>query len=228
MFVKIDPPGTFCNFEALRDALKIIGGDSFLEIGCGGGQISKFLCDRGMSGVGVDFSKAAITASGEKLADHIAAGRYRLVEGDAFDLPADFAKVDLGISYMVMEHVEDDTVGHLRRYERQDMIAVMNKAGLADVDVWSVGVPIGNITFGIGAWLVSRSDEVKKIGQSQREQTESSGLRDIPWKTVFPPWVRIILNRTTLWPLFVIQRLFYRSDLGITMMGMGRVHGPAA
>jgi len=40
---------------------------------------------------------------------------------------------------------------------------------------------------------------------------------------VFPCWVRLILNRITLYPLFVIQRWFYRTGLGLVMMGTGRV-----
>lgn len=256
MFVKIDPPGTFCTYEALRDALKVTGGRTFLEIGCGGGSISKFLCDLSLEGVGVDFSKSAIEVAKKTMEAEIASDKYRLVHGDVFDLPEDFAKVDIALSYMVMEHVaddqdfiqkitryvrpggsiilavpgrrdcwsvEDETVGHLRRYDRSDLMNVMNKSGLSQVEVWSVAVPTANILFRIGAWLVSRSKEMEKVGQSQREQTESSGIREIPWKTVFPSWVRIILNRVTLWPLFVIQRLFYKTGLGVTMMGFGRV-----
>lgn len=256
MYVKIDPPGTFCTYEALRDAHKVTGGETFLEIGCGGGSISKFLCDLGLKGVGVDFSQSAIEVAEETLGPEIASGQYRLVHGDVFDLPDDFAKVDIALSYMVMEHVEDDkdfiqkitryvrpggsiilavpgrrdrwsvedeTVGHLRRYDRGDLQDVMDNSGLTQVEVWSVAVPVANILFHIGAWLVSRSKEMEKVGQSQREQTESSGIREIPWKTVFPSWVRLILNRVTLWPLFAIQRCFYRTKLGVTMMGFGRV-----
>ena len=80
----------------------------------------------------------------------------------------------------------------------------MRKADLDQVSVWSVGVPIINMLFNVGLWLIARSGETAKMGQSQREQTETSGIRDIPWKTVFPSWVRLILNRTTLYPLFLI------------------------
>jgi SAM-dependent methyltransferase len=255
-FVKIDPPGTFCTQEALRDALKQRGGQTFLDVGCGGGDLSKLMCDAGLSGIGVDFSERALEIAGKTLEPYIRNGRYRLQLGDVHDLPADFAKVDLAISYMVMEHVEDDlgfvrkiaqyvkpggtiiiavpgrrdrwsledeTVGHLRRYDRGDLDAVLRKADLDQVSVWSVAVPIANILFKISVRMVARSAETAKVGLSQREQTETSGIRDIPWKTVFPSWVRIILNRVTLYPLFVVQRLFYRTGLGVVMMGMGRV-----
>jgi SAM-dependent methyltransferase len=165
--------------------------------------------------------------------------------------------VDLAISYMVMEHVEDDTgfleaiarfvkpggtliiavpgrrdcwsledetVGHLRRYDRGDLDAVLRKANLDAVSVWSVGVPTINMLFKISLRMVARSvAETSKVGLSPRQQTETSGIREIPWKTVFPSWVRIILNRVTLYPLFVVQRWFYRTNLGVVMMGMGRV-----
>jgi SAM-dependent methyltransferase len=255
-FVKIDPPGTFCTQEALRDALKQRGGHTFLDVGCGGGDLSKLMCDAGLTGIGVDFSDRALQIAGKTLDPYIRKGQYRLQLGDVHDLPADFAKVDIAISYMVMEHVEDDvgfiqkiaqyvkpggtiilavpgrrdrwsledeTVGHFRRYDRGDLDAVLRKASLGQVSVWSVGVPTINMLFNISLWMVARSGETAKVGLSQREQTETSGIRDIPWKTVFPPWVRIILNRVTLYPLFVIQRMFYRSGLGVVMMGMGRV-----
>jgi SAM-dependent methyltransferase len=254
-FVKIDPPGTFCTQEALRDALRERRGQTFLDVGCGGGDLSKLICDAGLTGVGLDFSERAIAIATTVMDPYIKKGQYRLQLGDVHDLPADF-KVDLAISYMVMEHVEDDvgfiqkitnfvkpggniilavpgrrdrwsledeTVGHLRRYDREDLDAVLQKAGLNQVSIWSVGVPTINMLFNISLWMVARSGEAAKVGQSQREQTETSGIRAIPWKTVFPSWVRIILNRKTLYPLFVIQRIFYRTGLGVVMMGMGRV-----
>ena len=252
----IDPPGTFCIKEALRDALKDMPGRTFLDVGCGGGGMSKLLCDAGWIGTGIDFSQSALDISKQTLAPYIAAETYRLHAGDVHDMSADFAKVDLVISFMVMEHVEDDagfirkiagyakpggsvilgvpgrrdrwsveddTVGHLRRYDRGDLERVMREAGLRRVSVWSIAVPAANILFDLSVWLIRRGGETAKAGQSQREQTETSGIREIPWKTVFPSWVSIILNRTTLAPLFVLQRLFYRTGLGITMMGMAKV-----
>ena len=61
------------------------------------------------------------------------------------------------------------------------------------------------------------------MNSTLREQTELSGIREIPFKTVFPAWFRLILNRVTLYPLFILQRLFYRTNLGLTLLAVGRV-----
>lgn len=120
--------------------------------------------------------------------------------------------------------IEDETVGHLRRYDRNDLRETLVSAGLTDVTVWSVAVPAANLLFHVGNLIVRNSSEMNKLNQSAREQTETSGIREIPWKTVFPSSFKLILNRTTLYPLFVLQRLFYRSNLGLTMMACGKVN----
>jgi SAM-dependent methyltransferase len=261
-YVKIDPPGTWCFKQSFRDILKSRSIDkkfSFAEIGCGGGDLSKILCDEGHTGIGVDFSAEAIAIASENLRSHIQNNQYKLIEGDitsSADFEKFYKKFDVAFSMMVMEHVhddtnflknlslltrplgyvivavpgrmdkwniEDDTVGHLRRYESNDLRELMTTSGLEDVEVWSVAVPVGNLLFNLSNFLVSRSQEVHKTHLSQRDQTATSGIREIPFKTVFPVWCKFLLNRITLYPLFMLQRLFYKSGLGLTMIGIGRV-----
>ncbi len=118
---------------------------------------------------------------------------------------------------------EDETVGHLRRYDRRDLKRVMEENGLTEVEVWSVGVPIVNLLYGRPNFLVKKSDDSKKLEWTPREQTGTSGIREIPFKTVFPPFFKLILNRVTLYPLFVLQRFFYNTNLGLTLLGIGKV-----
>ena len=255
-FIRIDPPGTLCTYEALRDLVKRAKAKSFIDIGCGDGGASKLLCSLGMTGTGIDFSPPAIEKCRQTLRIEIESRRYVLIEADATALGRDLPACDMGVSVMVMEHVEDDvgfvraasnlvrpggylaicvpgrkdhwsfedeTVGHFRRYDSEDLQRVLDAGGLSEVEVWSVAVPVANLLFGVSNWLIRHSDEASKVGLSQRAQTETSGVREIRWKTVFPPWVKVLLNRYTLYPLFVLQRLFYRSGLGVTMLGFGRV-----
>jgi 2-polyprenyl-3-methyl-5-hydroxy-6-metoxy-1,4-benzoquinol methylase len=120
--------------------------------------------------------------------------------------------------------IEDDTVGHLRRYEKEELAQLLRDAGLQDVEVWSVAVPVANVLLRIGNGLIRRSaSEMQKRELAKPEQTLTSGIRDIPFKTTFPAPFRLILNRWTMLPLALFQRLFYRSRLGITFLASGRV-----
>lgn len=254
--IKIDPPGSWCQYEAVMQMIDHAGGKTFLEVGCGPGSLSLRLCQKGWHGLGIDFSAAAIAEARINLREYLQSGRYRLMPGDIFDVDLGDEKFDVGLSMMVMEHVtdqvgfvrsivkyinpgghvivgvpgrrdrwgiEDETVGHLRRYDRGDLKEALVSAGLTDVTVWSVAVPTANLLFHFGNFFIRNSPEINKVNQSAREQTETSGVREIPWKTVFPSWFKLILNRTTLYPLFVLQRLFYNSNLGLTMIACGKV-----
>ncbi len=263
-FVKIDPPGTFCFNQAVLDLLKQKLGDwdsdlHFIEVGCGGGGLSRILCEKGLRGVGIDFSNQAIDAAKENLSPFVASGQYQLLQADFMEgsgLDEWTHRADLVFSMMVMEHIkdedrflanllrlvkpggycllavpgrkdhwgyEDETVGHLRRYNTDDLRRVMGRGGLNEVEVRSVGVPVVNVLHGIGNFLIKRSDDRKKLDWSSRQQTETSGIREVPFKTVFPSFFKIILNRVTLYPLFILQRLFYNTGLGLTLLGIGRV-----
>ena len=117
--------------------------------------------------------------------------------------------------------IEDETVGHVRRYDRARLSGVLTRAGLRNVHVWSVAVPVANLLFRLGNAMIRASGEARKKSLSTRQQTEESGIRKIPFKTVFPPAFRLLLNRYTMAPLFVLQRLFYGSDLGLTLLAFG-------
>jgi len=250
-FVKIDPPGTWCLRRALSDMLAKIEGRRFFEVGCGEGDISAMLLERGYAGVGIDFSSEAIKRASQNLSQYIRAGQFRLLREDFSEktnLENDF---DVAISLMVMEHVhddlsflerirshlcpgghvivcvptrnekwsfEDDTVGHLRRYEKRDLCSMFEGAGFTDVEIWSVGVPIANTLLGLSNLAIKRGGEGRKKALSKEEQTKSSGVRDISFKTTFPAFFKVFLNPITLWPIFVLQRLFYGSGLGLTML----------
>ena len=254
--VKIDPPGSWCQYEAVMEMMGYAGGKTFLEVGCGPGSLSLRLCRKGWQGVGIDFSQDAIAQARVNLSPYIQDGRYRLIPGDLFAIDLGEEKFDVGLSMMVMEHVtnhvdfverivssinpgghviigvpgrrdrwgiEDETVGHLRRYDRGDLQDTLTSEGLTDVTVWSVAVPVANLLFHFGNFFIRNSGEIQKVKQSAHEQTETSGIREIPWKTVFPSPFKLLLNRTTLYPLFVLQRLFYDSNLGLTMIACGKV-----
>jgi SAM-dependent methyltransferase len=116
---------------------------------------------------------------------------------------------------------EDEVAGHLRRYERTGLAARMRASGLLEVEVRSVSVPVANLLFDASQWLVRRATPAHIRNQSRAEQTAASGIRGIPFKTLFPSWCRWLLNGRTMAPWFWLQRRFYDTDLGITLLGVG-------
>lgn len=253
--VSLPPPGTLCQNQAVLELVMSSGAKTFCEIGPGAGEVSKALCKRGMSGVGIELSAPAAAIARTTLKDQIDAGRYRLVEGDFMTMPPFESGFDLALSLMVMEHIKDDaqfaarlvqlvkpggmviigvpgrmdrwgiedvTAGHVRRYERLDLRSRLAGAGLERVEVRSVSVPIANVLFHVSNFLIRRAGEDRKLELSQEERTETSGIREIPFKTVFPAPFRLVLNPVAMYPFLVLQRLFYRSSLGLTLLGSGR------
>jgi SAM-dependent methyltransferase len=117
--------------------------------------------------------------------------------------------------------IEDESAGHYRRYERAELESSLAHAGLEHVEVRSVSVPIANLTFHLSNFLIRRAGEDRKLRLSMRDRTETSGIRDIPFKTVFPAPFKLLLNPVAMSPLFLLQRLFYRTGLGLTLLGTG-------
>jgi 2-polyprenyl-3-methyl-5-hydroxy-6-metoxy-1,4-benzoquinol methylase len=255
--IRIDPPGTHCHYAALWDLLRHTKARTFLEVGVGSGRLAALLLSRGLRGYGIDASQEAIALAQSELRHEIADGRIRLLCGDIFDThPTTFERVDLALSMMVMEHVEDDvgfvrsitrfirpggqliisvparrdlwsiedeTVGHVRRYDRADLERTLRTAGLTDIVIHSVAVPVANMLYRLGNLMIKRSTERRKTQWDKREQTHHSGIREVPFKTVFPKWFRLILNPVVLYPFFVMQRLFYQTNLGLEIMALARV-----
>lgn len=254
--VRLDPPGALCQIQAVCDRIGPDGRGTVLEAGCGAGGLLAALCRRGFTGIGVEPSEEAVRIAEHTLEPYLRSGSCRLLHTALEDLGPEVGLVDVGLSMMTIEHLEDDVgfvrtlagfvraggsvligvpgrrdrwgfedevVGHLRRYEREDLAGVMRAAGLVEVEVWSVSVPVANLLFHLGNLLVRRATSQETLRQSRREQTETSGIRAVPFKTVFPSWFRLVLNPRVLAPIFWVQRRFYRTDLGLTLLGFGRV-----
>ncbi len=257
-FVKIDPPGTWCQNSAIFDMLKRFPppGKRFLEVGCGAGDLSRHFLAKGYTGIGLDLSEEAVRQARANLADFITAGRYQVIQGSPDTWDDGDSPFDLAASIMVMEHVaddigfvrsilrhvrpgglvllgvpgrmdywgiEDETVGHIRRYEKDTLRHTLEQAGLQPLDIWSASVPVANLLHQVSNRFISQSQaEMDKLQQAQAAQTLQSGIREIPYKTVFPKAFKLILNRHTMKPLMMAQRLFYQSNMGITLLACGR------
>jgi SAM-dependent methyltransferase len=252
--VKIDPPGTWCQNQAIRELIQLTKVNNFIEFGCGNGELSYFLCSLGFKGVGVDFSDQALEIARNRMERYISDGSFRLVKSNIEEKLELGEKFDLGISMMVIEHIEndckvinniresltfngsiilgvpgrmecwgieDETVGHFRRYDKVGLERLLKSEGFEIVRNWSVTVPVSNFLLFVSNFLISRFENRKKEF-SKIDQTKHSGIRGIPFKTVFPSFFKLILNKYTLWPIFWLQRRFYDTNYGLTLICLAK------
>lgn len=112
--------------------------------------------------------------------------------------------------------IEDETAGHLRRYTFATLRAAAERAGLRVEDLTGLTYPLSNLLLPISNFLVRRA-ESHKTKLSAREQTISSGARNVGFKTVFPDWVRCLVNEATLAPFHWWQRLAARNPASLVL-----------
>lgn len=249
-FVPMDPLGTWLFNKAFLEMVDSFNPKTFIELGCGEAKLSKILCSRGLSGIGIDFSKRAIEKASKYMKSYMKSGKYSLIMQDFMKNNLD-KKADLVFSMFVMEHVEndfefliklkklvnkngfvmvgvpsrkdkwgieDEIAGHLRRYDRKDLLTLFDSVGMNCDKIWSVGVPVSNILLGLSNLFISISEETHKRNYALRYRTKTSGILEIPFKTVFPSFFKLILNKFIMWPFFVLQRFFYNTDRGLMML----------
>jgi len=106
--------------------------------------------------------------------------------------------------------IEDETAGHFRRYTFQRLRHCIESHGLCVTHVAGLTYPLSNLLFPISEFLVRRA-EGGRLALDAREQTRLSGNRAVPFKTVFPKALGMVLNEAILYPLHLLQKLNARN-----------------
>ncbi|WP_211441831.1 class I SAM-dependent methyltransferase [Collimonas humicola] len=106
--------------------------------------------------------------------------------------------------------IEDEIAGHYRRYTADSARSLLSSAGWDVKHTAGLTFPLSNILFPLSNFLVHRS-EALKLELSMLERTKKSGIRDVPMKTKFPRIFWLILNRWTMFPLHILQKIFRKS-----------------
>jgi len=237
--MKYGPPRfLFRRHELLR---RVRPGQSFMEIGAADLTLTRELLQRFERGLAVDFTDdlpESYAALPKELRERLEISNVNVMTEDvpgAFDCvvacevmehiedDAGFAARLHGclkpggqvlISVPAREKywtVHDELVGHLRRYERADLAAMMEEAGFSDVQVVAYGYPWINWLSHLRVWLARRT-LADREGWDQEKQTAMSNHRQIPsWLSA--SLVPLLVNRATVWPFAVFSRLFNRRDL---------------
>lgn len=110
----------------------------------------------------------------------------------------------------------DKAVGHYRRYDRDDLLALMKSVGLVDIDIRSYGMPLGYLLEAVRQRILARR---MKPEQEIDSRTGRSGRS-------FQPMSRGSLIRVLTMPFVLAQRPFERTDWGIGWVAVGTRPAP--
>ena len=109
--------------------------------------------------------------------------------------------------------IEDETVGHYRRFEFQDFIKIAKDNNFIIKNIAGLTYPLSNILFKLSNYLIDRKEAWKK-DLSKEEQTKlssSGGAKQVKYKTNFPYWFKYIINEITMYPFYLLQ-LFFKKN----------------
>lgn len=210
-----------------------------IEVGCGSGALLRELATRGHRCIGLETSADAVDVARRMLADFpdsqvVSAagddwqGQFDLlmafevlehIEHDADALrewvkwlkPGGLVVLSMP-AHMAMWSQRDAWAGHYRRYDRADMTALAQVAGLELERLECYGFPLSNLTHWLGNLSV-RGQEFAGGGVSQEEATAASGT-DRATAIRYFPWQRSLPGRAIMAGACQLQRPFLGTNLG--------------
>lgn len=228
-------PSYLVKRRAILDFLVRIPARRVLEVGCGAGDLLRTLGERGYTGIGIDLSVEAVAAARQM----VDPSRFKVERMEIDGIDEQFEVV---IASEVLEHCLDDVAflrrlraktargghlvltvpahmakwgpndelcGHVRRYEREELRTTLSQAGFEPLFVHSYGVPVYNLMKPFYDRAVA-ADVREEEGMEERTD-KSGGMKLLPGLGLL---FRLLFNNVTLFPFYLLQRLFYRTDLG--------------
>lgn len=228
-------PSYLVKRRVILEFLAQCDGRNILEVGCGCGDLLHVLERRGYTGMGIDISEDALAVAGAGFSSN----RIKVACCTPGELQEKF---EIVIASEVMEHYQDDAsflsqlrerlrdgghllltvpahmkdwgpnddfCGHVRRYERKELYRLLRDSGFDDVVISSYGVPIYNLMKPF--YDLAIRTETSPNAAAMEKTAESGGM-----------WLmrgagrlfRILFNDMTMYPLYLLQRLFFNTDLG--------------
>jgi SAM-dependent methyltransferase len=112
--------------------------------------------------------------------------------------------------------IEDEVAGHLRRYTRDSLRAVIEESGWTVEHLVGLTWPVSNLLLRISNRLVHGA-ESDRLALDLERRFIASGHRQVPWKTRFPRVMRVALNEWTMRPFHIAQVLGSRNENALVL-----------
>lgn len=106
----VHPPGTILQHLYLKERARAWRPGAFVEVGVGSGHLSNVLLSLGWSGTGYDLNPSSLERASSVNRAFVDAGRFSVRNVDWLNSDIEPQSVDLVISCMVLEHLDDDQV----------------------------------------------------------------------------------------------------------------------
>ena len=114
--------------------------------------------------------------------------------------------------------IEDEVVGHIKRYTIEDLKSLAPKFNLISEFSSGMTYPLGNLLLPISNYLV-RKNEGQKTSKNHLDNTIESSLRKNYFKTEFPAWTKLIINKYVLFPFIILQKIFKKHPRSLQIIG---------
>jgi SAM-dependent methyltransferase len=208
----------------------------FIEMGAGTGHMTRIFLERGFCGASYDIGQDSrgimrknLSFAGERM---VVVDRLSELEGESFDYLFAFEvlehiRQDREVLREWMRYLKpggrllisvpahqrkfgrsDELVGHVRRYEKDELRALLSGSGVADIEIVNYGFPITELTRRLSNRLVKNDHSYDEMTHEQRSVRSAQARPAVINKALS------LASGNLFTPFRFVQRWFYRYDLG--------------
>ncbi|WP_137940392.1 class I SAM-dependent methyltransferase [Chitinivorax sp. B] len=209
----------------------------FIEMGAGTGDITEYFVKNGFHGVCHDIGETSLNLLSSRFEKYpqkvtVVERLEKVIDRDfdylfAFEVLEHIEQDELVLKewskylkkegFLVLSvpaHMrkfgpDDLFVGHVRRYEKSELVKLLVRIGFDDVSVCNYGFPLGNI----GRWFAVKILKKHVVAEDVGNQVERSIKSGVERHSLTSK-LGFIFNRFTLGPFVWVQRFFFKYDLG--------------
>lgn len=229
--------------SAVWDMTKNLSPGSFVEMGAGTGHMASLFVERGFHGACHDMGGSSRTLIRERFSknekiqvvddiselsegfyeylfafevlEHVLEDRQVLQEWIRYLKPGGLLIASVP-AHQRKFGKSDEIVGHVRRYEKEQLRELLCSAGMEDVKMVNYGYPITELTRKLSNKIIANEKRYESLDQKQRSILSAQEKPRSIQKTLS------FFGENLVIPFCYMQRWFYRWDLGDGLVATAR------